>query len=35
MARYVVGTTDEILPGQRKIVEIGGRSVGVFNVNGE
>ena len=35
MARYIVGTTDEILPGQRKIVEIGGRSVGVFNVNGE
>jgi 3-phenylpropionate/trans-cinnamate dioxygenase ferredoxin subunit len=35
MARYVVGTTDEIQPGQRKIVEIGGRRVGVFNVNGE
>ena len=35
MARYIVGTTDEIQPGQRKIVEIGGRSVGVFNVNGE
>ena len=35
MARYIVGTTDEILPGERKIVEIGGRMVGVFNVNGE
>jgi len=35
MARYVVATTDEIAPGQRKIVEIGGRAVGVFNVNGE
>jgi nitrite reductase/ring-hydroxylating ferredoxin subunit len=35
MARYIVGTTDEILPGERKIVEIGGRTVGVFNVNGE
>jgi nitrite reductase/ring-hydroxylating ferredoxin subunit len=35
MARYIVGTTEEILPGQRKIVEIGGRTVGVFNVNGE
>jgi len=35
MARYIVGTIEEILPGQRKIVEIGGRSVGVFNVNGE
>jgi 3-phenylpropionate/trans-cinnamate dioxygenase ferredoxin subunit len=35
MTRYIVGTTDEILPGQRKIVEIGGRTVGVFNVRGE
>jgi nitrite reductase/ring-hydroxylating ferredoxin subunit len=35
MARYVVGTVDDIPPGERKIVEIGGRSVGVFNVGGE
>jgi 3-phenylpropionate/trans-cinnamate dioxygenase ferredoxin subunit len=35
MARYIVGTVDDIRPGERKIVEIGGRSVGVFNVNGE
>jgi 3-phenylpropionate/trans-cinnamate dioxygenase ferredoxin subunit len=35
MARYVVGTVDDIPVGGRKIVEIGGRSVGVFNVNGE
>jgi 3-phenylpropionate/trans-cinnamate dioxygenase ferredoxin subunit len=35
MARYIVGTTDEIQPGGRKIVDIGGRQVGVFNVNGE
>jgi 3-phenylpropionate/trans-cinnamate dioxygenase ferredoxin subunit len=35
MARYVVGTVDDIPPGERKIVEIGGRQVGVFNVNGE
>ncbi len=35
MARYIVGTVDDIPPGERKIVEIGGRSVGVFNVNGE
>jgi nitrite reductase (NADH) small subunit len=34
MAKHVVGTVDEIGPGQRKIVEIGGISVGVFNVNG-
>lgn len=35
MAKYVVATLDEILPGKRKIVEIDGRSVGVFNVKGE
>ena len=35
MARHVIGTIDEIPPGTRKIVEIGGRSIGVFNVNGE
>ncbi|MDP8922923.1 MAG: Rieske (2Fe-2S) protein [Chloroflexota bacterium] len=35
MARYVVGTVDDIPPGERKIVEIGGRAVGVFNVGGE
>jgi len=35
VARYVVGTVDDIPPGGRKIVEIGGRTVGVFNVNGE
>jgi nitrite reductase/ring-hydroxylating ferredoxin subunit len=30
--RYPVAAVDEILPGQRKIVEIGGRSIGIFNV---
>lgn len=34
MARYVVATVDEIPPGERKIVDIARRSVGVFNVNG-
>jgi 3-phenylpropionate/trans-cinnamate dioxygenase ferredoxin subunit len=34
MTRHVVGTTDEIGPGRRKIVEIDGRSIGVFNVDG-
>ena len=34
MAKYVVGTVAEIPPGQRKIVEVCGISVGVFNVNG-
>lgn len=35
MPKYVVGTVDEIEPGGKKIVEIGGRSIGVYNVNGE
>jgi 3-phenylpropionate/trans-cinnamate dioxygenase ferredoxin subunit len=34
VASHVVGTTEEIGPGQRKIVEIDGRSIGVFNVDG-
>jgi nitrite reductase/ring-hydroxylating ferredoxin subunit len=34
MSEHVVATTDEIGPGQRKIVEIEGRSIGVFNVGG-
>jgi nitrite reductase/ring-hydroxylating ferredoxin subunit len=35
MAKYVVGTVDEIAPGTKKIVDVGGRSVGVYNINGE
>jgi 3-phenylpropionate/trans-cinnamate dioxygenase ferredoxin subunit len=35
MARYVVASVDEIPPGQRKIVEVGGVSIGVFNLDGE
>jgi len=35
MARHVVATIDEIPPGERKIVEVAGRSIGVFNVGGE
>lgn len=34
MAKYVVGTVAEIPPGERKIVEVRGISVGVFNVDG-
>ena len=34
-ARYVVGAVDEVPPGGRKLIEIDGRSIGVFNVNGE
>ena len=33
--KYVVATVDEIRPGQRKLVEVGGLSIGVFNLNGE
>jgi 3-phenylpropionate/trans-cinnamate dioxygenase ferredoxin subunit len=31
---HVVATTGEIPPGRRKIVEIAGRSIGVFNIDG-
>ena len=36
MARHVVGRVSELPPGSRKIVTVGegGRTVGVFNVNG-
>ena len=33
--KYVVATVEEIPPGERKIVELGGRSIGIFNVDGE
>jgi 3-phenylpropionate/trans-cinnamate dioxygenase ferredoxin subunit len=33
--KYIVGTVDEIPPGQRKLVDVDGRSIGVFNVRGE
>jgi 3-phenylpropionate/trans-cinnamate dioxygenase ferredoxin subunit len=35
VTRYVVAKAGEIPPGGRKIVELHGRSIGVFNVNGE
>jgi nitrite reductase (NADH) small subunit len=34
MANHRVGTTGEIPPGARKIVQVENRSIGVFNVNG-
>ena len=34
MGKHVVGTVGEIPPGQRRIVELEGRSIGVFNVHG-
>ena len=35
MARHVVCYADELLPGERRIVELEGRSIGVFNVNNQ
>lgn len=35
MASHPVARVDEIPPGERKIVEIAGRSIGVFNLGGE
>jgi nitrite reductase/ring-hydroxylating ferredoxin subunit len=33
--KYVVASADEIPRGGRKIVDVGGRSIGVFNVDGD
>ena len=35
VARVVVGSVEEIPPGSRRIVDVEGRSIGVFNVGGE
>lgn len=35
MAQHVVATADEIPPGGRKLVTIGGREIGIFNHDGE
>ena len=35
MPSVVVAETAELPPGTRRIVEVGGRSIGVFNVGGE
>jgi 3-phenylpropionate/trans-cinnamate dioxygenase ferredoxin subunit len=35
LAKHVVAALDEIPPGSRKIVEVAGRSIGIFNVRGE
>jgi len=35
VTKYVVAEAGEIPPGGRKIVEVAGRSIGVFHVNGE
>lgn len=33
--RFEICPTDELLPGERTIVELNGHSIGVFNVDGE
>jgi 3-phenylpropionate/trans-cinnamate dioxygenase ferredoxin subunit len=33
--KFVVGRSEEIPPGSRKIVRVAGRSIGVFNVDGQ
>ena len=35
MAKHIIGTVDEIPPGERKLVTIEGREIGVFNIRGE
>jgi 3-phenylpropionate/trans-cinnamate dioxygenase ferredoxin subunit len=35
VSRHIVATIEEIPPGGRKIVEVAGRSIGVFNLDGE
>ena len=34
MGRHVVARADELPPGTRKLVELDGRRIGVFNVGG-
>jgi len=35
LQRHVVANVSEIPPGAKKIVEAGGRSIGVYNINGQ
>ena len=35
MAGHIVATVDQIPPGQRKLVEVGGRAIVVYNLGGE
>ena len=34
MGRHIVGRVSDVPPGERKIVEAEGRSIGIFNVHG-
>ena len=35
MSKYVVATADEILPGERKLVNVRGRPILIFNLDGD
>jgi len=35
MTRHVVATVDQIPPGRRLLVTLGGREIGIFNIAGE
>lgn len=35
MPKYVVGTVDQIPPGDRKLVEVRGRPIAIFNLDGD
>lgn len=35
MTEHIVAKTDELRPGDRKVVQLEGREIGVFNVDGE
>ena len=34
MAKFKIGPADEVAPGERRLITISGRSIGVFNVKG-
>ena len=35
MGRHIIGRVSEVPPGERRIVEVDGRSIGIFNVHGQ
>jgi nitrite reductase/ring-hydroxylating ferredoxin subunit len=35
MGRHIIGRVSELPPGERQIVDIEGRSIGIFNVQGQ
>jgi nitrite reductase/ring-hydroxylating ferredoxin subunit len=35
MGRHIIGRVSELPPGERRIVDVEGRSIGIFNVHGQ